>query len=111
MRACVRVCSPNVFELVTPDRIYAIVADSEEIRDGWLSLIADMIPAFRRMTEEAGRDPLAITVWHPRQDADLIKRYEDLGVERVVFSFEPEPAEAILPKLDAVAEFMHRVNG
>ncbi len=88
--------------------------------DGWLPQaarrgayrqIADMIPAFRRMTEEAGRDPLAITVWHPRQDADLIKRYEDLGVERVVFSFEPEPAEAILPKLDAVAEFMHRVNG
>jgi hypothetical protein len=34
-----------VFELVTPDRIYAIVGDSEEIRDGWMSLIADMIPA------------------------------------------------------------------
>ena len=88
--------------------------------DGWLPQaarrgayrqIADMIPEFRRMTDEAGREPLAITVWHPRQSADLIKRYEDLGVERVVFSFEPEPVEAILPKLDAAAEFMQGVNG
>jgi probable F420-dependent oxidoreductase len=88
--------------------------------DGWLPQaarrgayrqIAEMIPEFRRMTEEAGRAPLAITVWHPRKDADTIKRYEDLGVERVVFSFEPEPEGDVLPKLDAVAEFMRGVNG
>ena len=88
--------------------------------DGWLPQaarkgayrqIAEMIPEFHRMTSEAERDPLAITVWHPRKDADTIERYEDLGVERVVFSFEPEATGAIVPKLDAVAEFMHGVNG
>ncbi len=87
--------------------------------DGWLPQaarkgayrqIAELIPEFRRMTDEAGRAPLAITVWHPRKDADTIARYRDLGVERVVFSFESEPAEAILPKLDAVAEFMHGIG-
>lgn len=88
--------------------------------DGWLPQaarrgayrqVAEMIPEFRRMTEEAGRDPLAITVWHPRRDAATIERYRALGVERMVFAFDSEPADAILPKLDAVAEFMHGLNG
>jgi hypothetical protein len=41
----------------------------------------------------------------------MIKRCEDLGVERVVFSLEPEREAEILPKIDALAEFMRGVNG
>ena len=66
--------------------------------DGWIpqasrgaySEIADMIPEFRKMATEAGRDPasIEITVWFPKKDADLMKRYQDLGVSRVVFNAE-----------------------
>ena len=89
--------------------------------DGWIpqaarggyTEIADMIPEFRKMAAEAGRDPasIAITVWFPRKDPDLMKRYEDLGVERVVFNAESEPAEKVLPALDEIGALMAKVNG
>ena len=89
--------------------------------DGWIpqaarggyTEIADMIPEFRKMCTEAGRDPasIAITVWFPRKDADLMKRYMDLGVERVVFNVESVAADQALPVIDEIAELMHKVNG
>ena len=90
--------------------------------DGWLPQaarrgsyrqIGDMIPEFRTMAEAAGRDPksIAITVWHSRKDADLLKRYEDLGVERVVFPLESDTAEAVMPTLDSIADLIRKVNG
>lgn len=90
--------------------------------DGWLPQaarrgayrqIADMIPEFRRMAAEAGRDPdtIAITVWHGRKDADVIRRYADLGVERVVFPLDSLPAEDLLPVLDDLAALVRAVGG
>ena len=89
--------------------------------DGWLPQaarrgsyrqIGEMIPEFRRMAAEAGRDPasIAITVWHSRKDPDLIRRYEDMGVERVVFALESEGAGTVLTAADAIAEMMHAIN-
>jgi hypothetical protein len=88
--------------------------------DGWIpqaarggySEIADMIPEFRKMATEAGRDPasIAITVWFPRKEVDLMKRYQDLGVERVVFNLESEEADKVMPVVDGIAEFMGKVN-
>ncbi len=89
--------------------------------DGWIpqasrgaySEIADMIPEFRKMATEAGRDAskIEITVWFPKKDADLMKRYQDLGVSRVVFNLESEKADAILPVIDSWATLMRQVNG
>ncbi|MCB1738874.1 MAG: LLM class F420-dependent oxidoreductase [Gammaproteobacteria bacterium] len=90
--------------------------------DGWLPQaarrgsyrqIGDMIPEFHRLAREAGRDPgsIAITVWHSRKDAELIKRYADLGVERVVFALDSDTEQTLLPTIDGLAELMHRVNG
>ena len=89
--------------------------------DGWIPQaarggyqeIADMIPEFRKMAEAAGRDPasIAITVWFPRNDLDLMKRYVDLGVERVVFNVESVAADQALPVIDGIAALMHKVNG
>jgi hypothetical protein len=64
------------------------------------------------MAGEAGRDPaeIAITVWLPRRDLDLMKRYADLRVERVVFNVESEKADKALPLIDAIAEFMLKAN-
>jgi probable F420-dependent oxidoreductase len=88
--------------------------------DGWIpqasrgsySEIADMIPEFRKMATEAGRDPksIDITVWFPKQDADLMKRYQDLGVSRVVFNLESEKADTILPVIDGWTALMRQVN-
>jgi len=89
--------------------------------DGWIpqasrgaySEIADMIPEFRKMATEAGRDAskIEITVWFPKKEADLMKRYQDLGVSRVVFNLESEKADAILPVIDGWATLMRQVNG
>ena len=75
--------------------------------------IADMIPEFRKMATEAGRDAskIEITVWFPKKDADLMKRYQDLGVSRVVFNLELEKADTILPVIDGWATLMRQVNG
>lgn len=88
--------------------------------DGWIPQaargmykeIADMIPEFRKMATEAGRDPatIAITVWFPRKDPEVLKRYIDLGVERVVFNLESEAANTIIPAADEIAELMRKVN-
>lgn len=89
--------------------------------DGWIpqaargsySEIADMIPQFRTMATEAGRDAKAIeiTVWNPKADADLMRRYEDLGVARVVFSLDSEKADTILPVIDRLSGLMRQVSG
>jgi len=88
--------------------------------EGWIphasrgySEIADMFPEFRKMATEAGRDPssIDITVWFPKQDPELMKRYEDLGVSRVVFNLDSEKAEKVLPEIDKLAGLMRKVNG
>jgi alkanesulfonate monooxygenase SsuD/methylene tetrahydromethanopterin reductase-like flavin-dependent oxidoreductase (luciferase family) len=80
---------------------------------GGYSEIADLIPEFRKMCTEAGRDPneIAITVWFPKRDLDLMKRYADLGVERVVFNIDSVKAEQALPEIDEIAAFMAKANG
>jgi probable F420-dependent oxidoreductase len=87
--------------------------------DGWIphaargsySEIADMMPQFRQMATEAGRDPdsIEITVWFPKRDADVMKRYRDLGVKRVVFNLESQKADTILPEIDAWETVMRAV--
>jgi probable F420-dependent oxidoreductase len=88
--------------------------------DGWIpqasrgayAEIADMIPEFRKMATEAGRDAskIEITVWFPKKDADVMKRYQDLGVSRVVFNLESEKADTILPVIDSWSSLMRQVN-
>jgi probable F420-dependent oxidoreductase len=75
---------------------------------GTYSEIADMIPEFRKMATAAGRDPdtIEITVWFPKRESDVMKRYAELGVKRVVFNLESENAGKILPELDAWEKVM-----
>jgi probable F420-dependent oxidoreductase len=75
--------------------------------------LVDSIPKFRRMAEEAGRDPasIPITVWSVTDDAALLDRYRELGVTRVVVSLESEKADRILPILDRWARHVERLRG
>src|ERR1700733_9214370 len=89
--------------------------------DGWMPQVTtyaktpllDLIPRFRQMAAENGRDPasLEISIGGQRPDVDLIKQYQDAGVNRVSCSLESEKAAVILPMLDQWAEIIRKVNG
>ena len=88
--------------------------------DGWFPLAGgdrygdplDFLPRFRRMVEEAGRDPgsLEITVGGAPEDLDTLKRYRDLGVARVNFPVPPAKADEVLPILDRVAKLKRQLQ-
>ena len=89
--------------------------------DGWMPQVTagsptpltELIPRFRQMAAEAGRDPhgFDISIGGQAEDIDLIKRYRDLGVNRVSVSLPSEKAETILPVLDRWAAIIRAVNG
>jgi probable F420-dependent oxidoreductase len=88
--------------------------------DGWIPHkarpqygdVADFLPEFRKMAREAGRDPasIPITIWGATEDADLLRRYQDLGVSRVVVSLPSKAADALLPRLDRWAALIAAVR-
>ena len=62
--------------------------------NGWVPIagrapygdVNEYLPKFKQMAAEAGRSPdtLPITLFGGTEDADLLKRYREMGVERVV---------------------------
>jgi alkanesulfonate monooxygenase SsuD/methylene tetrahydromethanopterin reductase-like flavin-dependent oxidoreductase (luciferase family) len=89
--------------------------------DGWMPQVTagsptpltELIPRFRQMAAEAGRDPKGfdISIGGQAEDVELIKRYQDLGVNRVSVSLLSEKADTILPVLDRWAAIIRAVNG
>ena len=81
--------------------------------DGWLPLrrreVREVLPQFRAMCREAGREPLPVTIWEAKEDLDSLKRDRDAGVERVIVSLDSARADAILPLLDRWAKFIPSV--
>ena len=81
--------------------------------DGWVPHarrpaygdVLGLLPEFRKMATEAGRDPAAlpITIFGVPEDRDLIARYRDAGVARLVFNLPPAKAGEVLPILDRCA--------
>ena len=84
--------------------------------DGWMphrvrshyADVVELLPQFRALAAEAGRDPatIPVTVWGAPEDPDRLKRDRDAGVARVVVSLESAPADVILPQLDRWAELI-----
>jgi probable F420-dependent oxidoreductase len=62
--------------------------------------ILDMMPEYRAMANEAGRD-IPVTVFGGEPVPDMLKRYEDAGIERVVINLDPMDRDSSLTKLDA----------
>src|ERR1700740_731054 len=72
--------------------------------DGWYPNAAsgnpeDYLPAFRKMAQEAGRDPnsLPVTLGGAPDDVDKLKQFRDLGAARVNVGLMSERRDAILP--------------
>ena len=86
--------------------------------DGWIPLggrgadLLNDLPRFRQMAAEAGRDAdsLPVSVFSAEMDEDVLKRYRDAGIERVVFSMESEKADQVLPVLDKIARLIQSVG-
>jgi hypothetical protein len=57
------------------------------------------------MAKDAGRDPasLSFNVFGAPRDLEVLKRYRDAGVDRVVLMLPPKPRDEILPMLDESA--------
>jgi alkanesulfonate monooxygenase SsuD/methylene tetrahydromethanopterin reductase-like flavin-dependent oxidoreductase (luciferase family) len=90
--------------------------------DGWIPLagrpdqygdVFEFVPQFRAMLKEAGRDEAScpVTLFGAREDADMLKRYRDLGVARVGVGLPAAKADATLPVLDRWAKLIQQVNG
>lgn len=77
--------------------------------NGWFPILAresepisDLIPKFRKMAEDSGRNPdeLEVTVFGPNPDEEELRELADAGVHRVIFLLMPEKIEKLLPLLD-----------
>src|SRR5262249_60039345 len=70
------------------------------------------LPEFRAMATAAGRDPatVPITVFGVAEDLDLIRRYGEAGVARLVFNLPPARADEVLPLLDRWAGLMRQAS-
>ncbi len=71
----------------------------------------EFMPRWRQMAEEAGRDPmsLSVTLGGAPEDLDLLKRNHDLGVARMNVRLPPAKADEILPVLDRWAKLIPQV--
>ncbi len=87
--------------------------------DGWIpgvrshvGEVIDVLPQFRQMAAEAGRDPasLPITLFRVAEDADRLRRYRDAGIDRAVISLPAAKADEILPLLDRWMDLMRTVE-
>ena len=82
-------------------------------RDDWLDRDGiEVLDKFRAMAKEAGRDPasLSISTFRVRDDLERLKRYRDLGIDRVVFSLPAEKDDKIMPILDRWAELKRQLG-
>ncbi len=80
--------------------------------NGWIPIggreddLESSIPAFRKMAEEAGRDPMSleVSICGVAPSEKVLSRYQKAGADRVVFGLPPAPRDDILPFLDRCAE-------
>jgi len=72
----------------------------------------EYLPAFRKMAQEAGRDPasLPVTIGGAPDDLDKLKRFRDLGTARVNVSLMSEAPDDILPTLDKWAGYIRQLR-
>src|SRR5260370_27387499 len=72
----------------------------------------DFMPRFRKMAEEAGRDPASLSVTLGGAPADLcvLRRNRDLGVTPMTVRLPPAKEDKILPLLDRWAELIPQVK-
>jgi probable F420-dependent oxidoreductase len=88
--------------------------------DGWIPLagrpgeagdVFEVVPKFREMLKQAGRDPAScpVSLSSASDDLDTIRRYRDLGIVRVNVSLAAADEQIALPILDKWATLITRI--
>jgi probable F420-dependent oxidoreductase len=85
--------------------------------DGWMPIGAraqhfeDDLADLRQRAEKAGRDPktVSITIFGAPPDEGRVRRYQELGVERVTFGLPSADRETVLPLIDRYADFVGKL--
>jgi probable F420-dependent oxidoreductase len=84
-----------------------------QLADGWLPIprrggapLSEQIGELNAMAAEAGRGPVPVTVYGAPARAEVIRHYEETGVERCVFWMPTATAEQMMPMLDRHAELI-----
>jgi alkanesulfonate monooxygenase SsuD/methylene tetrahydromethanopterin reductase-like flavin-dependent oxidoreductase (luciferase family) len=72
----------------------------------------EFMPVWRRMAEEAGRDPqsLSVTLGGAPEDLAVLRRNRDLGVTRMNVRLPPAKEDVILPILDRWAKLIPQIG-
>jgi probable F420-dependent oxidoreductase len=88
--------------------------------DGWVPHaqrpaygdLINVLPQARALMKESGRDPatLPITVFGVAENLDLIKRYRDEGIARIVFNLPAAKTDEVLPVLDRCAAIIRQAG-
>ena len=88
--------------------------------DGWIPLAArpqygdafEVVPKFRAMLREAGRDAAScpVSMFNAADDADTLQRYRDMDVQRVSVSLPAAKSDVVLPILDRWAALIRQVG-
>ncbi len=86
--------------------------------DGWMPIggrdgdIAELLPRFREMARDAGRDPeaLEVSVFAAEASESALARQRDAGISRAVLMLPPTSRDEILPILDRYADLMRAVG-
>jgi probable F420-dependent oxidoreductase len=85
--------------------------------NGWMPIfgrddITEYLPEFRKMAEEAGRDPdsLEVSIFGCTPKSEILKKFRDAGITRCVFGLPPADREKVLPMLDSYVEVKNQVG-
>jgi len=85
--------------------------------DGWMPIygrddITEYLPEFRKMAEEAGRDPatLEVSIFGCVAKPDVLEKFRDAGVTRCVFGLPPSDRDSVLPILEGYAEVKEQIG-
>jgi probable F420-dependent oxidoreductase len=84
--------------------------------DGWMPVAAydpNDLTAFKQrvanlnqLAADAGRDPIPVTVMGMPPKLDVLKRYEQIGVERILFWLDSASKDEIIPILEQYADLI-----
>jgi probable F420-dependent oxidoreductase len=88
--------------------------------DGWmpvavyephdLTVFKQRVATLNQLAADAGRDPIPVTIMGMLPELDVLKRYEDAGVERILFWLLSDVKEKILPILENYADLIRRFD-
>jgi len=88
--------------------------------DGWMPVAAydpndltvfkQRVATLTQLAADAGRDPIPVTIVGMPPELDVLKRYEDVGVERILFWLDSASKEEIVPTLEHYAELIQHFS-